>query len=78
MGLPTREASRAVEYAVGDFAVRQAALALNKSTTDVMKYTNRSMNFNNHWNPNVTSDGFSGFLQRRFPVRFISCILENA
>ncbi|KAI0339451.1 hypothetical protein BDW22DRAFT_1336332 [Trametopsis cervina] len=66
-GLPTREASRAVEYAVGDFAVRQAAKALGKSTADVAKYTNRSMNFANHWDPSVTSDGFSGFLQRRFP-----------
>ncbi|KAI0083758.1 glycosyl hydrolase family 92-domain-containing protein [Irpex rosettiformis] len=65
-GLPTREASRAVEYAVGDFAVRQAAIALKKPDGDVTKYTNRSMNFENHWNPNITSDGFSGFLQRRF------------
>ena len=68
VGLPTREASRAVEYAVGDFAVRQAAIALGKSAADVAKYQNRSMNFVNHWDPNVMSDGFSGFLQRRYPV----------
>ncbi|KAJ7743660.1 hypothetical protein B0H14DRAFT_3514831 [Mycena olivaceomarginata] len=43
-GLPTREASRAWEYALGDFAVRQAAIALDKSVADVAKCTNRSMN----------------------------------
>ncbi|KAH9475893.1 putative secreted glycosidase [Psilocybe cubensis] len=66
-GLPTREASRAFEYAVGDFAVRQAAKALNKTSGDITKYTNRSMNFVNHWDPSVTSNGFSGFAQRRYP-----------
>ncbi|KAJ7472327.1 glycosyl hydrolase family 92-domain-containing protein [Mycena galericulata] len=66
-GLPTREASRAWEYALGDFAVRQAAIALDKSPGDVVKYSNRSMNFVNMWDPNVTSDGFSGFAQRRYP-----------
>ncbi|PPQ72207.1 hypothetical protein CVT24_002364 [Panaeolus cyanescens] len=66
-GLPTREASRAYEYAVGDFAVRQAAIALHKPTTDIMKYTNRSMNFVNHWDPNLVHDGFQGFAQRRYP-----------
>ncbi|KAF5366597.1 hypothetical protein D9758_008976 [Tetrapyrgos nigripes] len=66
-GLATREASRAYEYALGDFAVRQAALALGKSSEDVALYANRSMNFVNMWDPNVTSDGFSGFAQRRFP-----------
>ncbi|KAJ7220563.1 glycosyl hydrolase family 92-domain-containing protein [Mycena pura] len=65
VGLPTREASRNAEYALGDFAVRQAAIALNKSPGDVVTYSNRSMNFVNMWDPNVTSDGFSGFLQRR-------------
>ncbi|KAG6831560.1 hypothetical protein H0H92_009479 [Tricholoma furcatifolium] len=67
VGLPTREASRATEYALGDFAVRQAGIALNKSPADIAKYANRSMNFVNHWDPTVTSDGFSGFLQRRYP-----------
>ncbi|KAG6890043.1 hypothetical protein C0995_012500 [Termitomyces sp. Mi166 len=66
VGLPTREASRATEYSLGDFAVRQAAIALNKSDADIAKYSNRSLNFMNHWDPSVTSDGFSGFLQRRF------------
>ncbi|KAL5521115.1 hypothetical protein ACEPAG_9037 [Sanghuangporus baumii] len=67
IGLPTREASRALEYAVGDFAVRQAGIALNKSAEDIEKYENRSMNFLNHWDRDVTSDGFTGFMQRRYP-----------
>ncbi|CAK5262259.1 unnamed protein product [Mycena citricolor] len=67
VGLPTREASRALEYAVGDFAVRQAAIALDKARGDVVTFSNRSMNFVNMWNPNVTSNGFSGFMQRRYP-----------
>ncbi|KAH8109465.1 glycosyl hydrolase family 92-domain-containing protein [Phellopilus nigrolimitatus] len=66
IGLPTREASRTLEYALGDFAVRQAGIALNKSDDDVYKYGNRSMGFLNVWDPNVTSDGFTGFAQRRF------------
>ncbi|GJE97619.1 glycoside hydrolase family 92 protein [Phanerochaete sordida] len=66
-GLPTREASRTLEYALGDFAVRQAGVALNKPLADVFKYGNRSMGFVNVWDPNVTSDGFTGFSQRRFP-----------
>lgn len=56
------------QYALGDFAVRQAAIALNKSLDDVAKYENRSMNFLNHWDANVTSDGFTGFIQRRYEV----------
>ncbi|KAF8652899.1 hypothetical protein AX16_004087 [Volvariella volvacea WC 439] len=66
-GLPTREAFRAVEYALGDFAVRQAGIALGKSSQDVEKYTNRSFNFVNHWDARLTHDGFTGFLQRRYP-----------
>ena len=53
---------------MGDFAVRQAGIALGKSLDDVFKYGNRSMGFMNVWDPNVTSDGFTGFAQRRFPV----------
>ncbi|KZP26864.1 glycoside hydrolase family 92 protein [Athelia psychrophila] len=65
VGLPTREVSRTLEYSLGDFAVRQAAKALNKSSADVALYGNRSMGFTNLWDPTVTSDGFSGFTQRR-------------
>ncbi|KAJ7705451.1 glycosyl hydrolase family 92-domain-containing protein [Mycena rosella] len=66
-GLPTREASRAFEYSLNDFAVRQAAIALRKAPGDVVKYSNRSMNFVNMWDESVTSDGFAGFAQRRYP-----------
>ncbi|KAG6856684.1 hypothetical protein H0H87_001899 [Tephrocybe sp. NHM501043] len=34
-GLATREASRALEYALGDFGVRQAGIALGKSQADI-------------------------------------------
>ncbi|KAF9527225.1 glycosyl hydrolase family 92-domain-containing protein [Crepidotus variabilis] len=66
-GLPTREGSRALEYALGDFAVRQAAKTLGKSATDISKYANRSMNFVNHWDSSLLHDGFKGFMQRRYP-----------
>lgn len=56
------------QYAVGDFAARQAGIALKKSADDIAKYTNRSMNFVNHWDSSLTHDGFTGFLQRRYPV----------
>lgn len=62
------EAYNLLQYALGDFAVRQAGIALNKSLDDIFKYGNRSMGFVNVWDPNVTSDGFTGFSQRRFPV----------
>ncbi|KAJ7170390.1 hypothetical protein C8R43DRAFT_1152947 [Mycena crocata] len=66
-GLPTREASRAWEYALRDFAVCQAALSLKKDPADVVKYANRWMNFVNMWDKNITSDRFSGFAQRWYP-----------
>ncbi|KIY52134.1 hypothetical protein FISHEDRAFT_35806 [Fistulina hepatica ATCC 64428] len=66
-GLPTREVSRTLEYALGDFAVRQAALALGMGSVDADQPHTRSMNFAHMWNPNVTSDGFSGFAQQRYP-----------
>jgi putative alpha-1,2-mannosidase len=57
-----------LQYSLGDFAVRQAARALNKSLDDIAKYANRSMNFVNHWDASLTHDGFTGFAQRRFEV----------
>lgn len=64
------------QYALGDFAVRQAGIALKKSRADIDKYANRSMNFMNMWDPSVTSDGFSGFAQRRFTVPFFNSALH--
>jgi putative alpha-1,2-mannosidase len=49
--------------------VRQAAKALGKPASDVQKYGSRSMGFRNVWDPNTTSDGFTGFMQKRFSVR---------
>lgn len=63
------------QYALGDFAVRQAAIALGKSPADVATFAKRSMNFVNMWDPSVTSDGFSGFAQRRLAVRILSFVL---
>ncbi|KAL5528179.1 hypothetical protein ACEPAF_7315 [Sanghuangporus sanghuang] len=65
-GRQTREASRTLEYAFNDFAVRQVALLLN-NTADVETYTNRSFSYRNVWDPNVRSDGFKGFAEKRFP-----------
>jgi len=39
---------------------------LNKSSDDVALYANRSMNFVNMWDANLTFDGFTGYAQRRF------------
>ncbi|KAJ7721097.1 hypothetical protein B0H14DRAFT_3625084 [Mycena olivaceomarginata] len=71
-GLLMREASwvwelTAGQHALGDFAVHQVAIALDKSAADVGKCANRPMNFVNMWDPSVTSNGFSGFAQRRYP-----------
>jgi hypothetical protein len=61
----------AMQHALGDFAVHQVAIALDKSGADIGKCANRPMNFVNMWDPSVTSNGFSGFAQWRYPVCFI-------
>jgi hypothetical protein len=61
----------AMQYALGDFAVHQAAIMLDKSAADVGNCASHSMNFVNMWDLSVTSNGFSGFVQRRYPVCFI-------
>ncbi len=48
--------------------MRQAGLALGKSSYDIATYANRSMNFVNMWDANLTHDGFTGFAQRRYTV----------
>ncbi|KIK09775.1 glycoside hydrolase family 92 protein [Laccaria amethystina LaAM-08-1] len=65
-GRQTREGSRTLEYAFEDFGIRQVAQLLGKSD-DVAKYTNRSLLYRNVWDPSVTSDGFKGFAQKRYP-----------
>lgn len=59
-----RSVSRAVEYAVNDFALAQVAGGLGYDD-DVAKYLNRSRNWRNHWNPAAESLGFSGFVVPR-------------
>jgi putative alpha-1,2-mannosidase len=62
--------SRAVEYAQNDFAIYQVARGLGK-TADAAKYRNRSMQWENMWNANFSSDlppnigNFKGFLTPR-------------
>ena len=57
----SRAASRAVDYAYNDFGLYQVALGLG-ILTDASKYFNRSRNWRNHWNPNLESIGYSGFI----------------
>ncbi|TFY80901.1 hypothetical protein EWM64_g3111 [Hericium alpestre] len=64
-GEQTREGSRTLEYAFDDFGIRQVAQVLGKSD-DVATYTNRSLFYRNIWDPSVVSDGFHGFMQKRF------------
>jgi putative alpha-1,2-mannosidase len=66
----TRSASRAVEYAYNDFSLHQVASGLGK-IEDATKYLNRSRNWRNHWNPNQTAIGFSGFVVPRNETSFL-------
>ncbi|KAL1970402.1 hypothetical protein VTN77DRAFT_5563 [Rasamsonia byssochlamydoides] len=66
----TRAVSRAVEYAYNDFGLYQVASGLGIQS-DAEKYLNRSRNWRNHWNPNTTSLGFSGFVVPRNLSGFI-------
>lgn len=65
-----RSVSRAVEYSVNDFAVYTVASGLGSDNATV--YLDRSRNWRNHWNPNATSLGFSGFVMPRTTSEFIS------
>ncbi|KAG1739257.1 glycoside hydrolase family 92 protein [Suillus lakei] len=64
-GRQTREGSRTLEYAFEDFAIRQVAQVLGKMD-DVEYYTNRSYWYRNVWDATVDSDGYQGFMQKRF------------
>ncbi|KAL7814213.1 family 92 glycoside hydrolase [Trichoderma aethiopicum] len=65
-----RSVSRAVEYSVNDFAVATVANGLGLQN-DFKKYLNRSHNWRNHWNTNMTALGFSGFLGPRTASGFL-------
>ncbi|CAN8104585.1 unnamed protein product [Discula destructiva] len=58
-----RSVSRAVEYSVNDFAVYQ--VASREGLANATAYLERGRNWRNHWDPNVTSLGFSGFVVPR-------------
>ncbi|ROV97357.1 hypothetical protein VMCG_06868 [Cytospora schulzeri] len=64
-----RSVSRAVEYSVNDFAVYTVGSGLGHD--DATTYLNRSHNWRNHWNPDVESLGFSGFVVPRDLTGFI-------
>jgi predicted alpha-1,2-mannosidase len=67
-GANTKQVSRSVEYAFGDFAISQVAKALGKKA-DSKKYALRSGNFANVWDDNITLpglDGSQGMLQPKF------------
>ncbi|KAL4734498.1 glycosyl hydrolase family 92-domain-containing protein [Aspergillus similis] len=66
----SRAVSRAVEYACNDFALYQVASGLGLDD-DADKYLNRSRNWRNHWNPDLTSLGFAGFVVPRGEDGFI-------
>ncbi len=66
-GANTKQVSRALEYAFGDFAISQVAKLLNK-TDDAKKYVERAGNFVKSWNPDVVApDNFEvvGMMQVR-------------
>jgi len=67
----SRAASRAVEYAYNDFSLYQVAKGLGKAA-DAVKYLGRSRNWRNHWDPNLTSIGFKGFIQPRDTNGFLN------
>ncbi|KAF2176991.1 glycoside hydrolase family 92 protein [Zopfia rhizophila CBS 207.26] len=60
----TRAVSRAVEYSANDFGLYQVAKGLGKEA-DAEKYLKRSRNWRNHWDPNCSSNGHSGFVVPR-------------
>jgi len=67
-GANTKQVSRTLEYAFGDFAISQVAKILGKAD-DAAKYAQRAENFNNVWNPNVSVPGTPsvlGMMQPRF------------
>ncbi|KAI0506483.1 glycoside hydrolase family 92 protein [Xylaria bambusicola] len=59
-----RSVSRAIEYALNDFALYQVAKGLNNETA-AEKYLKRSRNWRNQWNPDLEALNFTGFLGPR-------------
>ncbi|KAH9883753.1 family 92 glycoside hydrolase [Xylariomycetidae sp. FL2044] len=59
-----RSVSRAIEYAGNDFALYQVANGLGQEDA-AATYLNRSRNWRNQWNPDLSALGFTGFLGPR-------------
>ncbi|EST09643.1 Glycosyl hydrolase family 92 [Kalmanozyma brasiliensis GHG001] len=66
VGEQTREASRSLEYAFGDFTAAMTALALGKPNEDVQRYAKASLNYSLNFDHHSSSDGFTTFVQRRY------------
>ena len=66
-GQRTREASRGLEYAFGDFAAGMAARALGKPAGVAGALLARSLSYRRNFDPSLESDGYSSFVARRFP-----------
>ncbi|KID80741.1 alpha-1,2-mannosidase family protein, partial [Metarhizium brunneum ARSEF 3297] len=64
-----RSVSRAVEYSMNDFSLAVVAAGLGKDT--FATYFNRSRNWRNHWNTNMTALNFTGFLGPRNTSGFV-------
>ncbi|KAJ3768583.1 glycoside hydrolase family 92 protein [Lentinula raphanica] len=67
-GANTKQVSRTLEHAFGDFAISQVAKILGK-TDDAAKYSKRANNSFNVWNPDITvpgAPGVAGMMQPRF------------
>ncbi|GAC73217.1 hypothetical protein PANT_9d00002 [Moesziomyces antarcticus T-34] len=65
VGEQTREASRSLEYAFGDFTAAMTAQALGKPVDDVQRYAMASLNYSLNFDYGTMSDGFKTFVQRR-------------
>ncbi|KAK1975065.1 glycosyl hydrolase family 92-domain-containing protein [Colletotrichum cereale] len=65
-GQRTREASRGLEYAFGDFTAAMAARALGEPESVSNALLKRSLSYRENFNPDLKSDGFSNFVARRF------------
>lgn len=59
----TRCVSRTIEYSLNDFALSQ--VAAGERSADQQKYVKRSAGWQLSWNHNLTSLGFTGFMNPR-------------
>jgi putative alpha-1,2-mannosidase len=66
VGTLTRSISRTAEYAYNDFCIAEMAKGLGHDA-DYQKYIKRATNWQNMFKADQTSDGFTGFLQPRYP-----------